>query len=191
MSTAPKVARATYADLDSVPPNQVGQIVFGVLHAQPRPAPKHALASSELGFELIGPFRRGQGGPGGWIILDEPEIRIDDDALVPDLAGWRTERMPEVPERSHITLAPDWVCDVLSPSTARIDRTDKLAIYAAWGVRHAWYVDPDARTLEVFALETLASGATRWVIAATFSEADAVSAPPFDVHTWDLAMLWG
>ena len=142
-----KPRNATYADIEALPPNMVGQILYGVLYAQPRPAPRHATASSELGYELIGPFGRGRNGPGGWVILDQPELHFDDHVLVPDIAGWRTERFPnaEATHQAYFSTAPDWVCEVLSPSTQQIDRTDKLSIYASFDVAHAWYIDPLAK----------------------------------------------
>lgn len=181
----PKPRAATYADIRALPPNMVGQILYGVLHAHPRPAPKHARASSRLGGELDGPFDRGRGGPGGWIILDEPELHLGANVLVPDLAGWGRKRLPRLPDTAYFETAPDWVCEVLSPSTTRIDRTDKLTVYASFGVGHAWYVDPDARTLEVLALT---SG--KWLLAATFKDADPITAPPFEAHTFPLDVLW-
>lgn len=176
---------ATYADLEALPPNVVGQIIFGVLHVHPRPALRHVRASSRLGAELDGPFDRGRGGPGGWIILDEPELHLAGHVLVPDLAGWRRERLMRLPDAAHIDTSPDWVCEVLSPSTAQIDRTDKLAIYAEFAVGHAWYVDPDARTLEVFMLT-----GGKWLLAATFKGAELVAAPPFEAHSFALDVLW-
>jgi Uma2 family endonuclease len=109
---------ATYADLEALPANQIGEIVRGVLYANPRPATLHARASSSLGGELYGPFDRGRGGPGGWIFLDEPELHFGEDVVVPDLAGWRRERLPELPQTTFLTLPPDWLCEVLSASTA-------------------------------------------------------------------------
>ncbi|MDX2307483.1 MAG: Uma2 family endonuclease [Hyphomicrobium sp.] len=176
---------ATYADIEALPPNVVGEILFGVLHTHPRPAPRHARALSRLGAELDGPFDRGKGGPGGWIILDEPELHLGSHVVVPDLAGWRRERLPKLPETAFFETAPDWVCEVLSPATARVDRTDKLAIYAEHGVGHVWLVDPIAMTLEVLALTD-----GKWQIAATFKDADPVTAPPFDAHTFALDVLW-
>jgi len=118
---------ATYDDLLALPAHTIGQILFGVLHAHPRPAPKHAQASSTLGEVLGPPFKRGRGGPGGWLILDEPELHLGPHVIVPDLAGWRRERMPEMPvDKAHFEMAPDWVCEVLSVSTAPLDRGDKL-----------------------------------------------------------------
>jgi Uma2 family endonuclease len=181
----PKPRPASYADIEALPPNMVGQILFGVLHAHPRPAPRHAAASSVIGAELYNPFQRGRGGPGGWILLDEPELHLGAHVVVPDIAGWRRERLPRLPDAAFIETPPDWVCEVLSPSTARVDRTDKLAVYAAFEVAHAWYVDPAARTLEVLALT-----GGKWLIAAAFKDADAVAAPPFEAHSFALDVLW-
>ena len=142
---------ATYDDLVKVPDIQVAEIVDGELHASPRPAPRHARAGSLLGAAITGPYDRGLGGPGGWWILDEPELHVGRNVLVPDLAGWRRTRMPRLPDTAFFPLAPDWVCEVLSPSTASLDRAKKLAIYAREGVAHAWIVDPLAGTLEVSA----------------------------------------
>lgn len=176
---------ATYADIEALPANMVGQILYGVLHAHPRPRPRHGVVIHELQVELGTPFGRGRDGPGGWRFIDEPELHLDDHIVVPDIAGWRRERLPHLPDTAYIETAPDWVCEVLSPSTMRIDRTDKLAIYAEHRVQHCWYVDPDARTLEVFSLT-----GDKWLLAATFKDADAVSAPPFEAHTFSLNVLW-
>ncbi len=178
-------ARATYADLEALAPNLVGEIVGGVLYASPRPAVPHALATSALGEELGPPFKRGRGGPGGWVILDEPELHFGDDVLVPDLAGWRRERMPEVPAAAFLTLAPDWLCEALSPSSAALDRGEKLPIYAREGVRHVWFVDPAAKTLEALRLE-----GARYVIVATPHDDAVVRAEPFDAIELALAVLW-
>jgi Uma2 family endonuclease len=176
---------ATYADLEALPAHQVGEIVHGALYAHPRPAPRHARAAGELHGELRVPFDSGRGGPGGWIFLIEPELHLGPHVLVPDIAGWRAERLTPFPETAFIETPPDWVCEVLSASTARLDRVEKLPLYGAFGVGHAWYVDPIAKTLEVFAL---ADG--KWLIAATFSEAERVTAPPFEAHTFPLDVLW-
>ena len=182
----PARKHATYQDLLALPDNVVGQLVFGVLHAHARPAPKHARASSTLGGELEGPFNRGRGGPGGWILLDEPEVHFDQDVLVPDLAGWRRERMPELPiDKAYLELAPDWVCEVLSPSTSGIDRGSKRSVYAKHGVQHLWFVDPDAQTLEVLELD----GATYRVID-VWSGTVQVRARPFEAIELELGALW-
>jgi Uma2 family endonuclease len=182
----PSAPAATYADIVALPPNIVGEIAFGVLHTHPRPTPRHGIASSVLGSELMAPYRFGRGGPGGWVFIDEPELHLQDHVLVPDIAGWRRERMLALPETAWFETPPDWVCEVLSPSTQAFDRTVKLGIYAAFDVGHAWYVDPVAQTLEVLARQN--DG--RWLIAATFKDADPVSAPPFEAHTFPLDVLW-
>jgi Uma2 family endonuclease len=176
---------ATYEDLCRVSPHLIAQIVHGHLVTLPRPAPKHALATSSLGDELIGPFQKGRGGPGGWWILDEPELHLGADILVPDLAGWRRVRMPTLPETAYFEWAPDWVCEVLSPSTAQLDRIDKLPIYAAYGVNHVWLVDPDAQILEVFALRE-----GHWVLDCAYKAAEQVTAPPFEAVSFNLGVLW-
>jgi Uma2 family endonuclease len=176
---------ATYQDLFDLPENLVGEIVDGRLVTHPRPAPKHARAYSSLGDELVSPFDKGRGGPGGWWILDEPEIHVGNDILVPDLAGWRRERMPGLPEAAWFDVAPDWVCEILSPATARVDRVSKLPIYARWGVRHAWLVDPDLQTLEAFE-----NNGGRWTLIATLEKDDQVRVAPFDAIAFSLAVLW-
>jgi Uma2 family endonuclease len=184
-SGAPK-RRATYEDLSKVPDNLVAEIVDGELYASPRPAASHTLASSVLGADLVGAFQRGRGGPGGWWILDEPELHFGDDTLVPDLAGWRRERMPSVPPVAFFTLAPDWICEVVSPATGRLDRVRKLPVYAREGVRHSWLVDPDARTLEVYRLDGRV-----WVLASAHGGDEVVRAEPFEAIELELHALWG
>lgn len=169
----------------AAPEHVVAEVLFGVLHTHPRPAIAHARVSSRLGSELDGPFDRGRGGPGGWILVDEPEIHLQEDIIVPDLAGWRRERLPQLPDARFFELAPDWVCEVLSPSTMKIDRTDKLTVYAREGVEHLWFVDPLARLLEVLRLH-----GPRYEILATHRDDECVRAEPFDAVTLDLGALW-
>jgi Uma2 family endonuclease len=183
---SPVRKRATYDDLLQVPDNLVAEILDGELHTSPRPTAPHALATSVLGSELGPPFHRGRGGPGGWWILDEPELHMGADVLVPDLAGWRRERLPAIPDAAFFTLAPDWACEVLSPSTERLDRVRKLPVYARESVKHVWLVNPTARTLEVLRLE-----GGRWVVAATHGGDDPVRAEPFDAIELDMGALWG
>ncbi len=177
--------QATYEDLVKLPDNLVAEIVGGELHASPRPAPRHAVAERALGVLLGSPFDFGRGGPGGWWILPEPEIHLAADVVVPDYAGWRRTRMPSIPEKAYFELAPDWLCEIISPSTASLDRTRKLAIYAREGVPHIWLVDPLARMLEVLCLE-----AGRWTILASHSGAETVRAEPFAQVELALANLW-
>lgn len=176
---------ATYADLAAVPPHLVAEIINGTLVTSPRPAAAHARAASRVGIEIGGPFDRGKGGPGGWVILFEPELHLDGDVLVPDVAGWRRERMPEIPQVPTFSVAPNWVCEVLSPGTAATDRTDKLPIYAKAKVSHAWYIDPLARTFEVFRLD---GGTFRLVL--TSRDNTTIRAEPFEVIEFELGALW-
>ena len=162
---------ATYDDLLALPEHVVGEIIDGELIVSPRPAPRHAVAASALGGELWPPYHGGRGGPGGWWILDEPELHLGDEVLVPDEA--------------YFTLAPDWICEVLSPGTARLDRQRKLAVYAREGVTHAWLLDPIERTLEVLRLE-----GQQWVIAGVHAGDEEVRAEPFEATSLPLARLW-
>jgi hypothetical protein len=178
---------ATYEDIEALPVGWVGEILEDELVASPRPAMGHAHAASVLGARLLNPFSLGEGGPGGWWIFDEPELHLGRDIVVPDLAGWRRERLPRPPspEEPFMTLAPDWVCEVLSPSTRELDRERKLPFYHREGVAHAWLVDPLARTLEVFRREP--SG---WRLTATHAGAETVRAEPFDAVPLGLGVLW-
>ena len=183
----PKITRpATYQDVLDAPPNMVAELVNGALHLQPRPASRHGFATSRLGGRLNGQFDAGDDGPTGWWIIDEPELHLGDDVLVPDIGGWRRERMPEYPDAPAIDLAPDWVCEILSPGTRKFDLTEKRAVYGAAGVQHLWYVDPIARTLEVFASGTDAT----WTLLAAIKDDDPVCLPPFEAIEFPLSLLW-
>ena len=180
-----RTPRATYQDVLDAPAHRVAEIVDGTLYTHPRPAPPHAVASSRLGFDLGGPFDRGRGGPGGWWIIDEPELHLGEDILVPDLAGWRRERMVELPDTAYFTLAPDWVCEVLSASTRRLDLHEKRPVYAREGIGHLWLIDPVDRTLEAFELHE-----GQWLLIASAKDDDPVSIRPFDAITFSLGDLW-
>jgi Uma2 family endonuclease len=190
MQTMPRVPPfdrpATYDDLVKLPDNMVAEIADGELHASPRPAARHAVAYARLGGALVPPFDEGRGGPGGWCILLEPELHLETSVLVPDLAGWRRVRMPAVPDVAYFDLPPDWVCEILSPSTTSFDRSKKVAVYARAEVRWAWLIDPLARTLEVLKLEN-----GRWTILATHAGDEVVRAEPFEAIELELAALWG
>jgi Uma2 family endonuclease len=187
MSLPARVRRpATYEDLLAVPDPLVAEILDGDLHTSPRPAVPHSVATSSLGGELYGPFDRGRGGPGGWWILVEPEIHLGPDVIVPDLVGWRRTRLPEMPRGPFLEIAPDWVCETISPSTERIDRGRKLAIYARERVGHVWLLNPIAETLEVYRLEQ-----GRWLLLATFAGDVTARAEPFDAVELELWRLWG
>ena len=147
-----------YAAYLAVPEHLHAEIVRGTLHVMPRPAPRHANASTVLAGRLGGPFQLGDGGPGGWWILFEPELH----------------------------LVPDWTCEVLSKSTEKVDRDEKLPLYAERGVHHVWLVDPLARTLEVYAL----SEPGQWREVRHYGENERVRAAPFDAVELDLSLLW-
>jgi Uma2 family endonuclease len=176
---------ATYEDLFDLPEHVIGEILHGQLITQPRPGPKHARSASILSGEIVGPFDQGRGGPGGWWILFEPELHLGQNILVPDLAGWRRERMPAFPDTAFLTLAPDWICEVLSPGTARTDRAIKMPIYAQEGVQWLWLIDPDIRTFEVYRWFE-----RQWLLEHTWQNDDIVQAPPFDAISLNLNDLW-
>lgn len=184
---APEVEAAFQA----VPGDMVAEILDGELHVMPRPARPHTNTASILGGELHAPFRRGKGGPGGWVILDEPELHLGPkpDKLVPDLAGWRRERMPDARGASdapaHFDTAPDWVCEILSPGTEALDRGKKMRVYRREGVRNAWLVNPVTRTLEVYRLEN-----RQWMLVDTFEDDAVVRAEPFEALELSLSVLW-
>lgn len=177
---------ATYDDLVRLPENVVGELIDGELYAWPRPSAAHARGASALSMDIGGPYDRGRGGPGGWWILYEPELHLEGDVAVPDIAGWRRERMPELPKGHIFDIAPDWVCEILSPSTRRHDRRKKMPLYARHGVTYLWLFDPDARTLEVM---QLVDG--RWTVLAVYGGNDVVRAEPFPLVEIDLASIWG
>ena len=181
----PAKKRATYADLEAVPPHLVAEIIDGELVTHPRPAPPHVVTSVELAYELVGPFRRGRGGPGGWVFMVEPELHLGPHVVVPDIAGWRRERLSAMPETAYVEIAPDWVCEVISPSTEAYDRGAKRRIYGEVGVAHLWLLNPISRVLEAFVRSE-----NEWRLFGTFSGSDEVSAPPFDAISFSLGVLW-
>jgi Uma2 family endonuclease len=174
----------TYEDLEDIPPLQVGEILEGELVVSPRPASPHARAAMRLGMWLA-PLEPAQGAPGGWLFLMEPELHLSGDALVPDLAGWRRERMPEMPHVSAFTIAPDWVCEVVSPSTESIDRGRKMAAYARELVGHLWLLNPLDQNLEVFRRDS-----ERWRLVEARSGSSIVRAEPFEALELSLGALW-
>lgn len=186
MEPVGKKRRATYEDVIHAPEHMVAEIIDGDLELSPRPGALATSVASVLTGELEPPFRRGKGGPGGWFIFVEPELHVGDgDVLVPDLAGWRRERMNVVPDSAAFEIAPDWVCEVLSRSTEKRDRIQKLRIYARWGVQHAWLVHPHRRTLEAFRLHE-----GKWLLVATHADDARARIEPFDAIELDLANLW-
>ncbi|MCY1078434.1 Uma2 family endonuclease [Archangium lansingense] len=184
-------APSVEAAFQAAPAEMVAEILDGELYLSPRPARPHANVASRLGMVIGTPFMLGRGGPGGWVILDEPELHLGPrpDKLVPDLAGWRRERLPDAvggdAAPAHYDLVPDWACEVLSDRTRSRDKGQKMRIYAREGVRHLWHVDPVARTLDIF---RLAEG--QWLSVQSFSGEARVRAEPFDAIELELALVW-
>lgn len=182
----PALRSATYADVLAAPRDQVAELIGGGLYLQPRPAMPHGRVSSVLGMLLGPPFHLGRGGPGGWEIHDAPELHPGEEVLVPDLAGWRLADHPKLDlTAAHTSSAPNWVCEVLSPSTRGRDRVLKLPVYARAGVEVCWLVDPGQRTLEVCVLER-----GRWVLTESHHGAAEVAPPPFEAAPFSLESLW-
>lgn len=181
----PAHRRATYADLEAVPPHLVAEIIDGRLETHPRPAPRHGRSAWRLTATLSEPFDFGRGGPGGWVFIGEPELHLGPHVVVPDIAGWRTERLPVLPETAYIDVAPDWVCEIASPSTERLDRGPKRRIYADVEVGHLWLLNPQSKFLEAFALV-----AGQWLLLATFEPGDEVRVAPFDAVGFPMDALF-
>ncbi|HUQ53742.1 MAG TPA: Uma2 family endonuclease, partial [Gammaproteobacteria bacterium] len=175
----------TYADLVAVPDNFVAEILAGELYASPRPIFTHMRVASALGVLLGGPFQFRINGPGGWLLVDEPELHLGADVLVPDLAGWRTEKAAAASAAAYPTVAPDWICEVLSRSTETIDRGHKLRIYEREAVGHIWLMDPVSQTLEV-----MQRARRRWSLLATHRGGQRVRAAPFEAVELELAAVW-
>jgi Uma2 family endonuclease len=178
--------RTVYQELERVPSHLVAEIIGGSLVTHPRPAPRHSAASFALAIKLGGPFQDDPNGPGGWVFLDEPELHLGDDVVVPDLAGWRRQKVSTPPQAAWLDIVPDWVCEILSGSTETRDRTVKMGIYAAAGIGHMWLIDPRLQILEAFALR----GDGLWVRIGAWNSDDEVRAAPFDAISFSLAGLW-
>ena len=189
LATPPRQLSASYADIEALPPNVVGEILGGELFVSPHPALRHANATSTLGAMLNVAFQLGVGGPGGWWIVDEPELSLGVDPrfdpVVPDIAGWRRESTPTLPDTVRVSATPLWVCEVISPGTQRRDRVLKVPFYARAGVHHCWLVDPLAETLEVLRLDD-----ERWVLVASFGGDETVRVEPFEAIELPLRALW-
>ncbi len=181
----PAKKRATYEDLYSIPENMTGEIIDGELIVHPRPSRRHTYAASRLDKRLGSPYELGEGGPGGWIIIVEPEVQLGEHTLVPDLAGWKRERFIWEEDQNPISVPPDWICEILSPSTYQLDRMKKMPIYANHGVGYFWLLDPIARILDTYKLES-----NNWIPLARFYENDKVRSEPFQEIEFDLGDLW-
>ncbi|QSQ26259.1 Uma2 family endonuclease [Pyxidicoccus parkwayensis] len=177
----------SYEDIEALPPGWVGEIVAGELYASPRPAVGHLKVSMWLGALLATQFEMTPTGPGGWWFLTEPELHFEPNIVVPDIAGWRRERVPAPPdpETPWLTIAPDWLCEVLSPSTRTVDRVRKMPLYHREGVQHAWLIDPVRRTLEVYG-----RGKNGWVRTALYGGNTVIREAPFEDVSLDLGRLW-
>ncbi len=175
---------AIYADLERLPENVVGEIIDGELHAHPRPSPRHALAASAIGGLIGNRYHWGRDS-GGWWILDEPELRFGENVVVPDIAGWRRETLPQLPESNQFTIRPDWVCEVLSPSTVMLDRNRKLPLYASEGVGHVWLIDPASQAVEIYATSNSHTEPAMTVVGKVI-----LNAPPFDNTGIDLSKVF-
>jgi Uma2 family endonuclease len=189
MSQTADKRRATYQDVLNAPENMIAEVLDGELHLMPRPKRRHLRTASGLGAFLFGAFDAGVGGPGGWTIIDEPELHLGPapDILVPELGGWRDGYLADDGDADDpfITVVPDWVCEILSPGTLRIDRMKKMPIYARERVPHVWLVDPREKTVEVFRMAE-----STYSLVGTFGGDDALQAEPFDALLIPPAFLW-
>jgi Uma2 family endonuclease len=181
---SPKPRQALYADIEALPPHVKGELIYGVLHTQSQPSFAHQRSVRGL-VKVTDPFDPMPARPGGWKFVTEPELHLGPDVIIPDVAGWHLERVTFDRTEHKIKIAPDWIAEVLSPSTALTDRIIKLGLYAAAKIGHCWYVDPIAKTLEVFELDNAA-----YVCTAIFDGEATVSAAPFAKHPFSLAELW-
>ncbi len=187
---APAMGVATYADIESAPPNMKAQIIAGSLVLSPRPSDPHAAIFTAAIGDLFPHFgkRSGGGGPGGWVIRGEPELHLDGilpDVFVPDIAGWKRERFPEQFRGHKFAVSPDWVCEILSPSTRSRDQIVKAPLYGRAGIGWLWIVDPEARVVEVFRNEH-----GLWVFVSEHQGALVTRMQPFDAVEIDLSEWW-
>jgi Uma2 family endonuclease len=186
-TTKPSMKPPTLADLDALPPGIVGEIIEGVLYTMTKPRMRHQRTATRIGGKLSDPFDAGPGGPGGWWIVNEPGIELPNDTkeISPDVAGWRRERMPEMPGDEPIRVVPDWLCEILSPTTRRHDLLRKQPYYAKVGVPFMWLIDLDARVLTAYRLE-----GTAWLTVGTYSEETEARIAPFDAVPLNVASWW-
>jgi len=183
----PATQSALYRSLEALPEGLTGEILNGQIHAQSRPSLPHVMTGFMLGATLLDPFQKDIGGPDGWWIIIEPEVHFvqDIEVTVPDLAGWRHERISHLPKGHRIEIVPDWVCEILSPYTASRGREVKMPLYAHYGVQYAWLIDPTKRMLETYRL-----AADAWIETGRFADANQVAVLPFEAVSLDLEALW-
>lgn len=185
-TTKPSTKPPTLADLDALPPGVVGEIIDGVLYTMTKPRMRHQRTMLKIGGGVAAPFDDGIGGPGGWWIIPEPGIELPDTPeIAPDVAGWRRDRMPEMPIDEPIRIVPDWVCEILSPTTRRHDLLVKLPYYAKVGVAYHWLVDLEGRTVTA---QRLDSG--RWTTLGVYCDETDARIEPFDVVPLHVASWW-
>jgi Uma2 family endonuclease len=185
-TTKPGPGAPTLADLDALPPGTVGEIINGVLYTMTRPRARHQRTMTRIGSAVGEPFDMGHGGPGGWWIVTGPGIELPNTPEIsPDVAGWRRERMPELPGDEPIRLVPDWVCEILSRTTRRHDQLIKMPYYAEVGVPYSWIVDLEARVLTAQRLES-----RHWVTIGTYSDETEARIAPFDAVPLNVADWW-
>lgn len=179
---------ASYDDLLALPEGERAEVIAGQLRTLPSPLPRHAKVQRVLGGLIGQPFDDddGRGGPGGWWILPEVDVQLGaHDIVRPDLSGWRRERLPEPWELRPIDVVPDWVCEILSPSTMRHDRLTKATLYRESGVQSLWLIDPEARVLEALSLDN-----GRWLETARCGDGDLVAIPPFEAVELEISRLF-
>jgi Uma2 family endonuclease len=185
-TTKPSIKPPTLADLDALPAGIVGEIIEGVLYTMTKPRARHQRTTTRIGSGVGDPFDIGRGGPGGWWIIAEPGIELPNTPeIAPDVAGWRRDRMPELPVNESIRVVPDWVCEILSPTTRRHDLEVKRPYYAKVGVSYHWLVDIEARVLTAHQLES-----SDWRIIGTYSDETEARIPPFDAVPLNVASWW-
>jgi Putative restriction endonuclease len=177
--------RATYQDILDLPEGVVGEIIKGVLHSKPRPRVPHVRVALKLVGKVAGPFDTDDDGPGGWLFLQEVELHLGQEIVVPDMAGWKRERFPGLANDAFLTVPPDWVCEILSPSTAQKDRALKANIYASEGVGYMWLIDPQLKTLEAYK-----NHSGQWLQLGVITEGAEVKIEPFDAAPFKLDTLW-
>jgi Uma2 family endonuclease len=177
--------KLTYEDLCNVPDDMTGEIIDGELSLTPMPSKQQIHTGTKLANAVVAAYHFGTKGPGGWIILDEPDLAFGEDILVPELAGWKEDRFIVSWEHHWISVAPDWVCEIISPETAQRDRTQKMPIYERNGVSYVWLIDPAEKSLEIFRLE---SG--KWGAPTLYTGNDKVRAEPFEQTEINLGDLW-
>jgi Uma2 family endonuclease len=184
--TKPSPRVPTLADLDALPAGIVGEIIEGVLYTMTKPRAPHQRTTRTIGGRVGDPFDHGRGGPGGWWILTDPGIELPNTPeIAPDVAGWRRERMPTLPVNESIRVVPEWVCEILSPTTRRHDMLRKQPYYAKVGVPFLWLVDLDARVLTTYLLEGNA-----WRVSGTYSDETEARIEPFDAVPLNVADWW-